>query len=70
LSDSLEARLQPVNDLSNAAGTKMVHEGMSAYNYAPANKQKLTSSTEVVQVIKKHMGGKTPDPKANGNTVL
>jgi hypothetical protein len=23
-----------------------------------------------VQVIKKHMGGKTPDPKANGNTVL
>jgi hypothetical protein len=46
--DSLEARFQPVNDLSDPA----VIEAMRAYEYALASETTSTSPTEVLQAIR------------------
>jgi hypothetical protein len=70
LTESLEAQFQPVNDPSDSAVIEMVNETKRAYEYAPANEPKLSSSSKVLQAIKGLKFGKAPGPNSIPNRVL
>jgi hypothetical protein len=62
LADSLQVQFQPVNDPLDPAVTEMVNEAIWAYEYAHASEPKLTSSSEVQQVIRGLKVGKAQGP--------
>jgi hypothetical protein len=72
LADSHGAQFHPVNDMSSPAVIEAVDEVMRAYSYkyAPASEPKLTSPSEVQEVIKRLNGGKAPGPNGVANRAL
>jgi hypothetical protein len=70
LVDSLEARFQPVNYPSLPVVIEAGDKAMRAYEYAPASEPKLTSPSEVQEVIKGLKGGKGPGPNGVPNRAL
>jgi hypothetical protein len=67
LADSLDAQFQAVNDPSIMV---MVNEAMRAYVYGPTREPKLTSPSEVLQVIRRLKVGKAPGPNGIPNRVM
>jgi len=63
LAYSLEAQFQPVNDPSSPAVNEVVNEVMRAYEYAPASEPKLTSPSEVQDVIQGAQGWQGSGPE-------
>jgi hypothetical protein len=59
-----------VDDPSDTAFTEMVDVAMRAYEYAPASKPRLTTSSEVLKAIKELKVGKTPGPNSIPNRIL
>jgi hypothetical protein len=51
---------QQLDDLSDPAVTELTNEAMRTYEYAPASEPKLTSPSEVLQVIRGLKVGKAP----------
>jgi hypothetical protein len=70
LADCLEAQIQAVNDPSSPAVIEAFEEAMRAYEYAPANKQKLTSPSEVQEAIKRLKPCKAPGSNDIPNRAL
>jgi hypothetical protein len=70
LAHSLEALFQAVNDSSDSGNVEMANEAMRAYKYAPSREAKLTTPSEVLQVIKGLKFGKALGPNGIPNRVL
>jgi hypothetical protein len=59
-----------VDDPSVPAVIEMVNEAISAYEYVPASETKMSSPSEVIQVISVIKVGKAPGSKGFPNKVL
>jgi hypothetical protein len=70
LSESVEAELQSVDDLSAPAFIEMLNEAMCPFGCAPTSEPKLTSPSDVIQSIKGQKIVKSPGPNGIPNRLF